>query len=113
MDFAARVAKMQQRRKSLELSLRKQVPGPTADHRYQSQRENHMRPSLVGAAAALILFGFGVSSVAARFASQAEQHGSYAGCVCNFGYDPNSCEAAVSCESEGGRCGRSCVIPRE
>jgi hypothetical protein len=72
-----------------------------------------MRPSVIGSIiGTLILLGPGLSPAAAREATQLEEHNSYAGCVCNFGYGPNSCSDVVSCESEGGRCTRACRIPR-
>lgn len=77
-------------------------------------KENHMRPSLMGSIiGTLIVLGLGLSPATARSATQLEEHNSYAGCFCSFGYGTNSCSDAVSCQSEGGRCTRACTIPRQ
>jgi hypothetical protein len=71
-----------------------------------------MRPSVIGSiTGTLIGLGLGLSCAAGREATPLEEHNSYTGCICNFGYGPNSCSDAVSCESEGGRCTRACRIP--
>jgi hypothetical protein len=60
-----------------------------------------------------------VQILAATTASLAAQSGDmknsyrYSGCFCHFGYGIVACNPDVSCASEGGRCGESCVLPRE
>lgn len=55
----------------------------------------------------------GVWSATARIATPLEEHYSYAGCYCHFGYGTSGCSDAVACTSEGGLCARACVIPRQ
>lgn len=70
-----------------------------------------MRISLIGSVTiVLAVLGLGVSSAAARVATQLEEHNSYSGCYCQFGYGGN-CGDSVECSSQGGRCIRACVIP--
>lgn len=69
-----------------------------------------MRLLLIGSLAIVLsLFGVGIPSASARVATQLQEHNSYSGCFCQFGYG-GSCANSVACASEGGRCVRACVI---
>jgi hypothetical protein len=70
-----------------------------------------MRTPLAGFMLGLAVLGSGISSAAARNATQPEEHFNYSGCYCQFGYG-GSCTDSVECSSEGGHCVRACVIPR-
>ncbi len=75
-----------------------------------------MRTSLIGSIAmmtVLCVLALGTTVAAARMATEQEEHESYSGCTCQFGYGAGSCTDAVACSAEGGRCVRACVIPPE
>lgn len=60
----------------------------------------------------LVMLGTGATSSLARTATQREEHFHYSGCICHFGYG-SSCADSVACASEGGKCLRACVLPKQ
>jgi hypothetical protein len=72
-----------------------------------------MRIPLIGSVTIILtVLGLGISAATARVATQLEEHNNYSGCYCQFGYGSNPCGDSVECASEGGRCVRACVMPR-
>ncbi len=69
-----------------------------------------MRPLFIGlVASVLTLVGPAFSSAGQSHETRSSSH--YSGCICRFGYGGDNCQPDVACDSEGGKCVKSCVLP--